>query len=549
MRALLSFAPLFVRHYRAFAVALLMAAVTVAAGVGLLAVSGWFLTAAFLAGAGAAFNLFGPSSAVRGMSLLRILSRYGERMSGHDATLKALTQLRHWLFIRLIPNAGPLGKGLRRGDLIQRLTADVDTLDVVFLLAIGPMVTALLAGSVLSAVFWFVLPPAAIGYLGAFTAAAIGVPLLLTLATRRAGRDAVEAMTALRMMALDGVDGRSEILGFGCQDRFLERFDAAAAALGKARIGIAGRAAFAQGAIQALTGAALILVLVPGTEAVSQGYLSAPAMAGLLLAVLASFETTSILTRSVARLGAAATAAERLQEIARPSGVLIPRHAAAQDVPDGELRFDAAVAGYNGASPVGPLDLVVPQGTVVAIRGPSGSGKSTLLASVLQLAPLRAGTISIGAVSIEDAAQSALYARVALLEQEAPIFLGTVRDNLLLADPDANEHALWRALADARLEATVRALPAVLDTEVGEAGHGLSAGERRRLALARILLTKATILLLDEPTSGLDPETEAAFFSDIRRACRGRTVVIATHAELPAGTVDTVLTINDGISG
>jgi len=186
---------------------------------------------------------------------------------------------------------------------------------------------------------------------------------------------------------------------------------------------------------------------------------------------------------------------------------------------------------------------------MVAIRGPSGSGKSTLLAAVLQLAPLRAGTISIGAVSIEDAAQAALYARVALLEQEAPIFLGTVRDNLLLADPDADEHALWRALADARLEATVRALTAGLDTEVGEAGHSLSAGERRRLALARILLTKATILLLDEPTSGLDAETEAAFFSDIRRACRGRTVVIATHAELPAGTVDTVLTINDGISG
>lgn len=549
MRALLSFAPLFVRHYRAFMVALLLALVTVAAGVGLLAVSGWFLTAAFLAGAGAAFNLFGPSSAVRGLSLLRILSRYGERMSGHDATLKALTQLRHWLFTRLVPNAGPLGKGLRRGDLIQRLTADVDTLDVVFLLAIGPMATALLAGSALCAVFWFVLPAAAIFYLVAFTAAALGVPLLLTLATRRAGRDAVEAMTALRMMALDGVDGRSEILGFGCRDRFLDRFDAAAATLGRARIGIADRAAFAQGSIQALTGAALLLVLVPGTDAVAHGHLSGPVLAGLLLAVLATFETTASLTRSVARLGAAATAAERLQEIARPSGGAMPRYADVRYIPDGDLRFGSAVVGYQGAAPVGPLDLTVPQGSVVAIKGPSGSGKSTLLASVMQLAPLRAGTIGIGTVSIGDAVQNALHARVALLEQEAPIFLGTVRENLLLADPDADEHDLWGALADARLEATVRALPGGLDTEVGEAGHTLSAGERRRLALARILLTRATILLLDEPTSGLDPETEAAFFADIRRACRGRTVVIATHADLPAGAVDTVLTVNGGVSG
>ncbi|MCM2503951.1 thiol reductant ABC exporter subunit CydC [Aureimonas altamirensis] len=549
MRALLSFTPLFVRHYRAFALALLMALATVAAGVGLLAVSGWFLTAAFLAGAGAAFNLFGPSSAVRGLSLLRILCRYGERMSGHDATLKALTQLRHWLFTRLVPNAGPLGKGLRRGDLIQRLTADVDALDVVFLLAIGPMATAFLAGSVLSVVFWFVLPGAALGYLAAFMAAAIAVPLLLTPATRRAGRDAVEAMAALRMMVLDGVDGRSEILCFGCRDRFMERFDTAAAALGLARTRIADRAAFAQGSVQALTGAALLLVLVPGMGAVSQGQLGGAALAGLLLAVLGTFETTAILTRSVARLGAAATAAERLNEIARPMEAAMKRQAGVQNVPDGDLRFVSAVAGYRGASPVGPLDLTVRQGGVVAIKGPSGSGKSTLLASVLQLAPLRAGRISIGGVPIEEASQQALYARVALLEQEAPIFLGTLRDNLLLADPDATDRHLWGALADARLEAMVRALPGGLDTEVGEAGHALSAGERRRLALARILMTKATILLLDEPTSGLDAETEATFFSDIRRACRGRTVVIATHAELPAGAVDRVLTLNDGLPG
>lgn len=546
MRALLSFRPSFVRHRRAFLLALSLALVTVAAGVGLLAVSGWFLTAAFLAGAGAAFNLFGPSSAVRGLSLLRILSRYGERMTGHDATLKALTELRHWLFTRLVPNAGPLGKGLRRGDLIQRLTADVDALDVVFLLAIGPMATAFLAGSVLSIVFCFALPGAAFGYLAAFMAAAIGVPICLILATRSAGRDVVEAMTTLRMAALDGIDGRSEIIGFGCQDRFMERFDAAAASLSRARNRIADRAAFAQGAVQTLTGAALLLVLLPGIDAVSRGHLGGPALAGLLLAVLGTFETTAVLTRSVARLGAAATAAERLQGIASPVGGAAPCRSVLREVADGALLFAAAIVGHNGAASVGPLDLTVTQGAVVAVMGPSGSGKSTLLASVLQLVPLRAGAISIGGVSVDSVMPQALYARVALLEQEAPIFLGTIADNLRLADPDATDDALWAALSDARLEAMVRALPGGLDTEVGEAGHTLSTGERRRLALARILLTGATILLLDEPTSGLDAETEASFFLDIRRACRGRTVVIATHAELSVGAVDTVLTIHDG---
>lgn len=545
MSALSRFLPLFTRHRGAFLAALSLSLITLAAGIGLLAVSGWFLTAAFLAGAAASFNLFGPSAAVRGLSFLRIAARYGERLSGHDATLKLLTDIRAWLFARLLPRAGPVGSGLKRGELVARLTADVDTLDVVFLLAFGPMLTALVAGLGMTVILAFLLPLAAPGFALAFLAAALGVPLLLVRATRRAGAAAVEAAGALRGEALDGAAGRTDILALGAQDRFFAGLDGAAQALARARLSIGRRAALAQAGVHILTGAALVAVLVPGILAVSAGQLGGPALAGLLLATIGSFEATATITRSVSRLGAAAAAAQRLSDIAdAPLSRKLPGRLTA--VPSGALRLEGLCVGHAGRAALGPVTLTVPPAALVAVKGPSGSGKSTLLLSILALLPPLEGRVTIGGVDIAELSANTLYGTVALLEQDAPVFIGTIRDNLVLAAPQAPDDALWQALERARLDQLVRSLPGGLDAPVGEAGHTLSTGEGRRLALARILLTPARILLLDEPTSGLDGQAEDAFLRDLRRACAGRTVVLATHAELPAHAVDAVWTLRDG---
>ncbi|WP_261172402.1 ATP-binding cassette domain-containing protein, partial [Bordetella pertussis] len=142
--------------------------------------------------------------------------------------------------------------------------------------------------------------------------------------------------------------------------------------------------------------------------------------------------------------------------------------------------------------------------------------------------------------------QAELHRRVALLSQDAPLLLGTVRTNLLIGDAQADDAALWRALDAARLGEVVRGLPHGLDTWIGETGAGLSAGQARRLCLARALLTGASAILLDEPTAGLDAATEAELLADLARATQGRTVVLATHARLPPGTVDTVYTLQAG---
>src|SRR5690606_36566175 len=164
MKALLAFLPLFRQRGRAFGLALLLSLVTLLAGVALLGTSGWFITATALTTLGLGFNLFVPSSLVRGFSFIRILARYGERLVGHNATLKLLSDLRGWLFALLFPKLPLPDRSLRHGDLVSRLTADVDALDTAFLVAIGPWMAALLVGGGMTALLGFFLPGAALAY-------------------------------------------------------------------------------------------------------------------------------------------------------------------------------------------------------------------------------------------------------------------------------------------------------------------------------------------------------------------------------------------------
>ncbi|HEX2527333.1 MAG TPA: ABC transporter ATP-binding protein [Geminicoccus sp.] len=291
---------------------------------------------------------------------------------------------------------------------------------------------------------------------------------------------------------------------------------------------------------------ALLGVLWFGLDALARDELGAPLLVGLLLACLGSFEALSVIVRSVAKLGAAAAAADRLLALATaPASIQDPAVPVA--FKPGRLFLENVRFGHDPDHPVlDGLSLDVPVGHRVAIVGPSGAGKSTLAELVLRLRDPQGGRVLIGATDLHTVRQEDLHRHVALLGQSAPVFIGTIRSNLLIARPDADDAALWQALDDAQLGDVVRSLPDGLDTAMGEAGHSLSTGQARRLCLARTLLSPAGILVFDEPTSGLDRATERAFLADLARATQGRTVLLITHAELPDGTADAIWRLRDG---
>ncbi|MBF9235018.1 thiol reductant ABC exporter subunit CydC [Microvirga alba] len=547
MKALLSFAPFFVRRGGAFLMALGLAVVTLAAGAGLLGVSGWFLTGAALTSAGVAFNLFGPSALVRGLSFVRIVSRYGEKLVGHDATLRLLADLRGWQFRRLIPRVPLDGRTWRRGDLVSRLTADIDALDTVFLSALGPIATALAVGAAMIVVLAWCLPGAGLVYGLGFFGAALGLPAVLIVAARTPGETAMAASADLRMAVLDGIEGHTDLRALGATGWAREGFTAASARLQRARTRQATIGALGNALVQALAGVTLVGLLWIGLEAHHAGSLDGPVLVGLLLASLGSFEIALSIVRSAGRLGAAQAAARRVKALSATAP-------AVQDVANplplpcgNSVSFENVCFGYDPRRPVlEDLSLHVASGERIALIGSSGSGKSTILSLLLRLADTKAGTVRVAGENIADVAQDELHRRVALLSQDTPVFLGTIRDNLLIGKPDADTPECWRALTAARLDAFVRGLPEGLDTWLGEAGRTLSAGQARRLCLARVLLSSASVIALDEPTSGLDPETERDFMSDLSVATGGRTVLLATHAGLAPGMVDRVYRLEAG---
>lgn len=437
-------------------------------------------------------------------------------------------------------------RGLRHGDLVSRLTADIDALDTVFLVAIGPMLAALLLGSALATGLWIFIPAAGLSYLILVGLAVLAVPVVLILTSRRMGKELVEASAAARIAVLDGIDGHADLIAFGETAAARASFTNSAVRLASARRRLAMAGTLAAAATQALAGAAMISVLWFGIAAVHAGTIGGPLLAGLLMGTIASFEATGAVVRGVARLGVSAAAAARLKAISTARPMVVD---AVRPLPlsNGEVRFEKIVFGHDPRRPVlRGLDLHVKQGSRVAIIGPSGSGKSTVLALLLRLYDPQSGSISIGGADIRTVALSDLHKKVALLSQDSPVLLGTIRENLLIGRADASDAALWHALAGAGLADFVLDLPEGLDAFVGETGRTLSVGQARRLCLARTLLSPAGILVFDEPTSGLDREAELAFLADLDKATAGRTVILATHAAMPAGTADHILRMVDG---
>jgi ATP-binding cassette subfamily C protein CydC len=213
----------------------------------------------------------------------------------------------------------------------------------------------------------------------------------------------------------------------------------------------------------------------------------------------------------------------------------------------GGVQFDAVVFAWPGETRhvLDGIDLRIAPGERVAICGDSGSGKTTLSALLLRLWDPQQGSVRYAGVDLRELAQAQWHQRIAWLPQGAPVFAGSVRDNLRLGAIDADDASLQRALADVRLNGWLHEVGG-LDAWLGENGATMSAGQARRLALARALLRNAPLLVLDEPTEGLDVDTAHALLRDLTSALGQRSLLLISHDALPDGVVHTRYRMQQG---
>lgn len=218
--------------------------------------------------------------------------------------------------------------------------------------------------------------------------------------------------------------------------------------------------------------------------------------------------------------------------------------------PEKDISFEAVTFRYRGSADaaLAQVSCVIPARVITAIVGPSGSGKSTLVSLIPRLFVPESGCIRLDGIAIEEYSLKSLRDRVAFVPQTPLLMQGTIRENLLLARPDASDADLAEACKLAHADGFVAQLPQGLDTPLGEGGGGLSGGQRQRIAIAQAFLARASILILDEPTSGLDYEAESNIRRAIHELCdRSKmTVIIIAHGAATVSGADYVIVLRDG---
>jgi len=513
----------------------LISLAALAAGVSLMAVAGAVLAIAVTSGA-----LLAPSI-LRALGTARVLLRYLERLVTHAATFRALADLRVWFFRRLA-QGGAGGLGFRQaGDLLSRLVGDIEALDGLYLRILLPLAGAIFLLPVLALVIAPQNIPLAVALVLLFALAAFALPWFAARATLTAGMTLAEAAGAVRIVALDALTGLREVRAFGAEGRMVAAMQARETALLAAQHALARRTAAATiGAF--LCGQAAILAVL-----LAAGQNPAAAVAAAFQ-VLAAFEAVGGLPRAGALAGHAAAAAHRVLQAA-DEPVPVPDPAAPKPIPPGyTLRFEALHYRWRPELPevLSGLTLDVPEGARVALLGPSGAGKSTLAALALKVAAPGQGRILLGGTDIAELTAAEVHARIGWLSQATHLFDDTIRANLRLARPDADDAALWAALDAAQIGDVVRALPENLDAWVGEGGARFSGGQGRRLALARAILSPAPILILDEPCAGLDAATERAFLATLNEVPPGRTIIMITHRLIGIERLDRIWRLSGG---
>lgn len=214
----------------------------------------------------------------------------------------------------------------------------------------------------------------------------------------------------------------------------------------------------------------------------------------------------------------------------------------------GEVRFEGVTFAYLDADrpALDGIDVTAPAGRALALVGETGSGKSTFAALVSRLYDPQAGRVTIDGVDVRDLSGDTLASLVGVVSQETYLVHASIRDNLLLARPDADDAQLWRALQAAQIAHLVAALPDGLDTVVGARGYRFSGGEQQRLAIARTLLRDPRILVLDEATSALDNETERELQAALDTLARGRTTITIAHRLSTIRDADQIVVLDHG---
>ncbi len=512
------------------------------ASVGLAAVAAWLIARAAQMPSPADVAL--AAVFVRFFGITRGAARYLERLASHDVALRGVVTLRERTYDRLAHSGGRTVLALRRGDISARAGQDLDDIGDAVVRAIIPVGVAITVSAAAVAIVMSQLPLAGAALAAALVGALVAPALFTARASRISGKELVAANARVSAAVLTSIE-------FASEHRVWDDSAAAERDLAEANLEAeaaqeraARPAALAASSHTLFAGLGFVAALVLAVAAATRGDISGPAAAVVALTPLAAFEAASAIPAAVAQYFRSSAAAARVSDIVGPSQAQRVRHtqttAAVASLPT--LEVMNARAAWPGNSPTPPVNATLPAGTCLAVVGASGVGKTTLLLTMAGVLEPADGSITLDGrpVSADD-----LGATISITLEDAHLFGTSILENLRVARGSVTEDEAWAALDAVGISAWVRTLERGLHTEIGAGGDTVSGGERRRLLLARALVSTAPIVLLDEPGEHLDDLGIAALgaFVDALRAER-RSVVLVTHDDAVKEFADAVVSLD-----
>ena len=546
MNRLAGFLGLIAPYWQLAVLSLLLGVLTVGSNIGLMTTSAYLISRAALHPP--VLDLMVAIVGVRFFGIARAVFRYLERYLSHDVTFRILSQIRVSFYKAIEPLAPARLINFRSGDLLSRIVADVESLQYVFLRVLTPPLVAAITLIGYALFLAYFDPKLSVVFAVCYLLAGLGIPLMIKLLGKGSGEKIVAAKSDLNTFIIDSIQGVTEILTYGQVSRQKERLSYLSSTLRR----LQRKTSILSGLSSALTGfmmnLSMLLILALSIPLVSKGKISGIYLAMLALGAISSYEAVFPLPLAFHYFEQSKAAAKRLDEIISVKQPI-------QDPTDSSPRprhYDLKVTDLSFRySPVEPwvlkgVNLNLPEGGKIAIVGPSGAGKSTVVNLLLRFWDYEQGSIRLGGYELKEYVQAELRNLIGVVTQRTHLFNATIRENLLLAKPDATEQELINAARMAKLHDFILTLPDGYDSYIGEGGFKLSGGQRQRIAIARVLLKNAPILILDEATRGLDPVTQRDVMEQIYELMEGRTTLVITHQLDGLERMDQIIVMDQG---